>query len=37
MRPALALLLAVLVLAACGKVGRLELPPAESERAEPAS
>lgn len=37
MRPVVTLLLAALVLAACGKVGPLELPPADTERAEPSS
>lgn len=37
MRPVVTLLLAALVLAACGKVGPLELPAEESEPAEPSS
>ena len=37
MRPAVVLVLVGLVLAACGKVGPLELPAEETEPAEPAS
>jgi predicted small lipoprotein YifL len=36
MRSATVLVLATLLLAACGKVGPLEMPPPESEQAEPS-